>query len=354
MTSYPRHIPTAGGTPVHPSLLPKVGGAAPSHYPIANLHRQHVDLEEPGPDPERRILAHDDVARWLHSEAFVRLLAFVQAVSHASVGKSCTGARTELEEAGEEAHPPIRTLLALLDTFDRWIDETPPEPQRARFGNKAFRTWMERLNTELPSLVDPFPSVARRDLIAYLSDSFGNATRLDYGSGHELAFVCFLTCLDVVRFFADDDLSYIAVVVFARYLKVVRRIQETYTLEPAGSHGVWGLDDFQFVSYYWGSAQLIDHEHLTPRCITKKDVVSHFARDYMYLACIDFIYKMKQGPFFEHSPMLYDISGVPLWSKVNSGLLKMYIAEVLSKFPIVQHMKFGELLPFRPVDALTV
>lgn len=67
----------------------------------------------------------------------------------------------------------------------------------------------------------------------------------------------------------------------------------------------------------------------------------------MYFSAIGFIYDVKRGPFWEHSPILFDISGVTAgWAKINKGMIKMYNAEVLGKFPVVQHFPFGSLFPW--------
>lgn len=101
-----------------------------------------------------------------------------------------------------------------------------------------------------------------------------------------------------------------------RYIEVMRYLQSTYWLEPAGklpalgiayglslreidtdwaqhgrigSHGVWGLDDYHFLPFLFGSSQLRGHKYLRPKSIHDPDVLEGFSQQYMYLACIQFI-----------------------------------------------------------------
>ena len=115
----------------------------------------------------------------------------------------------------------------------------------------------------------------------------------------------------------------------------------------AGSHGVWGLDDYYCLSFYFGACQLQTHSDFLPSSIHETAIVEENHTTFLYYGCIRFIQQVKQGvPFFETSPMLNDIANsLPTWSKVAGGLLKLYEGEVLKKRPVVQHFRFGRMFP---------
>lgn len=291
------------------------------------------------------------------------------------------------------------------------------------------------------------------ELGEYLKDAFGDPVRLDYGSGHELHFFIFLIiCLECHHdqgglchpshnLFGELRLSSILshppppvpsnrtdmvfgrrqesiLFLFRRYLRFMRRLQDHYRLEPAGSHGVWGLDDFHHLPYVLGAAQLVLFDlpgpssavtrpsaissssssllppappHISstrpvlslpsssspltttlhhapppppsslpppppallsasprfvPADVCNKPQVARFEEDFLYPNMIHWIYTHKSGAFHEHSHMLYDISSVATWEKTFSGMMKMFLAEVLGKFNVVQHFLFGVHMPW--------
>ncbi|ELR46837.1 Serine/threonine-protein phosphatase 2A activator, partial [Bos mutus] len=318
--------------------------------------------------PKKEIHTVPDMGKWKRSQAYADYIGFILTLNEGVKGKKLSfeykvsevglvglgpfpkqlpepavGPVGQVQTIPSPRHswclgplylPPqaIEKLVALLNTLDRWIDETPPVDQPSRFGNKAYRTWYAKLDQEAENLVATVVptnlAAAVPEVAVYLKESVGNSTRIDYGTGHEAAFAAFLCCLCKIGVLRVDDQIAIVFKVFNRYLEVMRKLQKTYRMEPAGSQGVWGLDDFQFLPFIWGSSQLIDHPYLEPRHFVDEKAVNENHKDYMFLECILFITEMKTGPFAEHSNQLWNISAVPSWSKVNQGLIRMYKAEV--------------------------
>jgi serine/threonine-protein phosphatase 2A activator len=92
------------------------------------------------------------------------------------------------------------------------------------------------------------------------------------------------------------------------------------------------LDDHSFLPYIFGSAQYApairpgdeppsegSHPNApSPADVAKAMPVQRERSKNLYFGAIGFIYDVKKGPFWEHSPMLFDISGVPAgWAKIN-------------------------------------
>ncbi|KAI5896141.1 PTPA-domain-containing protein [Schizophyllum commune H4-8] len=287
--------------------------------------------------PSKKIKTDHDIDLWKTTRSYYDFSLFVRRLCESVVGR-------ELPYEPEVVGEPVKGTLKLLDTLDDWIDEIPPQHSPQRFGNLAFRTWGRRLEEHGEALLKALvPHNLVPHILPYFLTSFGSFVRMDYGTGHEASFAMFLCCLTLTRFFKPEEEQerQLVFLVFVRYLRLCWRLQDVYRLEPAGSHGVWGLDDSCFLPYIFGSAQLRDQTTIPVDAVLRPSLPA----TNLYFMAIMRIHEVKHGPFHEHSSQLHAIAtGVRTWSKVHTGLLKMFEAEVLGKRVVVQHIPLGGIL----------
>ncbi|PSK50368.1 hypothetical protein B9Z65_312 [Elsinoe australis] len=329
-------------------------------------------------EPKKKINEGEDLSFFLTSRAYVDIVTFLGQLNRSMFPQPQEDGHVRswsVQSVHIRLSPQVMRIKVLIQTLGTILKETPPETGPRRFGNAAFRTWHKKVEDRTPTLlqqalpeniwghVEPHDRDAlKQELGEYLLGSFGSSERLDYGTGHELSFIAFLGGIWKLNGFAPsgtgEEERGIVVGIIEPYLELVRNLIKSYSLEPAGSHGVWGLDDHSFVPYILGSAQLAPpispgsviptegsvHDAPRPGVVVNEQTVRFLSPQNLYFSAIAFIYDVKKGPFWEHSPTLYDISGIQAgWAKINKGLMKMYNAEVLSKFPVVQHLRFGSL-----------
>lgn len=303
--------------------------------------------------PRRAIFQPADIEMFRKSRCFAELIDFVQSCAEAVIGVKISD------------NYPVSTHVLKFEAFmgrlGDLVDEIPPLKQPMRFGNKAFRQWHTRLSEIVPEFLRsllPLNLVelgACEELSPYFCSSFGNETRIDYGTGHEMTFAVALLCLKKLGIFQKEDLPAVVLRCFVAYIKTMRKLQTVYVLEPAGSHGVWGLDDYHCLTFLWGAAQLSSNNSTAgssgenaiisrPSSIHDASILQEFSGEYLYFENIAAIRRMKSGaPFAETSPMLNDISSMSEWAKVLTGMMRLFQGEVLLKFPVSQHLLFGNI-----------
>ncbi|ADV24998.1 serine/threonine-protein phosphatase 2A activator 1 [Cryptococcus gattii E566] len=323
-----------------------------SSQPEASTSRAfHIPSDPAQPRP---CLTNDTVvSRWQNSPGFQYFWAWIRRRCDQLKGKQIIRGSYDNSAYG------IRSLMYMLDRMTSWVEDAPPQPQsNQRFGNLAFRTYNKLLRERLPQLIDSWdiPSNLRSQLLPLLinSHAFGHPTRLDYGTGHELAFVLGLWCCVVPGWIGgdsdkEDEEDELILRVFTRYLELTTLLQKTYNLEPAGSHGVWGLDDYCFLPYLFGSAQLLG-SNLTPSASLSLALSHHPSAVLppsapmtdLYTLSLHHLTLFKSGASFsEHSPLLYSLSQMPNWVKPHGGLRKMFLGEVAGKRVVVQGIWVG-------------
>ncbi|PIO57892.1 phosphotyrosyl phosphate activator protein, partial [Teladorsagia circumcincta] len=140
--------------------------------------RHHTFVE-----PVRRILNVFDMKHFYFSESYQMLLDFLHELNDAVLNvKTCDDVAI-----GDN----VLKLIEMLDTL------------------------LEMINIVTNLLPDEMKP-ASVELCPYLGDSFGNATRIDYGSGHESCFAIFLLCLYRIGFLTNADHQAVVLRVFVK------------------------------------------------------------------------------------------------------------------------------------------
>eukprot|EP01091_Cochliopodium_minus_P011309 TRINITY_DN3169_c0_g1_i2.p1 TRINITY_DN3169_c0_g1~~TRINITY_DN3169_c0_g1_i2.p1 ORF type:complete len:195 (-),score=57.31 TRINITY_DN3169_c0_g1_i2:375-959(-) len=173
--------------------------------------------------------------KWTNTSAYNKFIDFILKCNDKIISKTIS--------SSPQPSNISNNVVKMLEKISKWVDEIEPIKQEMRYGNTAFRTLFDKIEKESENLIEGLfekenneeeLKKSKIELKSYLLHSFGNRVRIDYGTGHETNFVCLLVCLDEMKLFQEDDYISAPLFVFDHYMKLIRKIQQRYGLEPAG------------------------------------------------------------------------------------------------------------------------
>jgi serine/threonine-protein phosphatase 2A activator len=282
----------------------------------------------------KSINSESDMDHWKASPAYQMIF---------SVLHHLTNSVKSLPRSSPHSVRPIIThILDALKVLHTYLDEVEPLTAHQRYGNRAFRTWLSKVYTDRATILSAVTD--NPEPHEYFVQSFGSWTRIDFGTGHEMNFLAFIASLAALELVTPEDGPGLVFDVFWAYWELHLAIQKRYNQEPAGSHGSWGADDYVCLPFVFGASQLIAHPEITPANVIDPVIAQNNAAEFAYCKWIGVIHGAKHGNFSEHSRTLFTLRKVPHFEKLTDGMLKMYQGEVMDRFLVVQHFRFGTIL----------
>ena len=296
--------------------------------------------------PEKIGNKPDLMTKFTRSPAFKEIVIFLYDIQYKIKGMK----KSEVQK--ETTNECLKEFDNLYGKLEELYIKHPPKEGNEKYTDPVFKRYHTDLNNNFENIMkdtilksDKIPKNLILEIKPYFMDSFGNPHRMDYGTGHELNYLCFLYVLYKAGLYNEDDFPYLAMNTFFKYVIFMRKLQTNYVLEPAGARGVWGLDEYQFVPFIFGAAQLIDNKEINPKGILDDNILKKYKDEYIYLDCVDYIKSVKTGASFGHyAPILESITNAKNWEKIAKGLVRMYQDDVLGKIVIIQHFYFGSVL----------
>ncbi|XP_064537119.1 serine/threonine-protein phosphatase 2A activator isoform X2 [Drosophila montana] len=290
----------------------------------------------------------EDLGKWKRSRAYYDLVAYINNTSMAIQGHRQGGGYTVSKQ-----------MLQLCKIFN-WLDRLLYQCHPLGVGQGLLRCVGEdRLDTmeSTHSLRQKCHRAYRHWLKVVQEKVFSilESQHYDYGPGNELMFLFFLCGLFKSGILQSEDTVAAALLLFQRYLDLVRRLMNFYRLTPPNVRDNNVIDDRNILPYIWGCAQLCREQPFAPPQWDKPAIMEAHRQNYMLLSSLEHLQKtMDNAPLGVHSYQLWCVLSLSNWPDAYSGLMGTYLKYVLNDFYTVQDLIFCEMLSFsrQPLEYL--